>query len=101
MLTKRTLLRAAAATSLAAAAAPAARPARAQSGRPGFFKSRDIAEAGLIYGLPIVMNYAVMYDFVIDTASPQYKAPLNTIYNEARVFTYKDTTVPTPNSDTP
>ena len=31
----------------------------------------------------------------------QYKAPFNTIFNEARVFTYKDTAIITPNSDTP
>lgn len=33
--------------------------------------------------------------------SGQYKAPFNTLSNEARVFTYKDTAVVTPNSDTP
>ena len=33
--------------------------------------------------------------------SGQYKAPFNTINNAANVFTYKDTAVVTPNSDTP
>ena len=47
------------------------------------------------------MNYAVMNEFVIDKNSGQYKAPFNSINNEARVFTYKDTAVVTPNSDTP
>ena len=47
------------------------------------------------------MNYGVMYEFIIDKNSSQYKAPFNTIANEARVFTYKDTAVVTPNSDTP
>jgi hypothetical protein len=47
------------------------------------------------------MNYAIMNEFVIDKNSGQYKAPFNTINNEARVFTYKDTAVVTPNSDTP
>ncbi len=37
----------------------------------------------------------------VDKNSGQYKAPFNTISNEARVFTYKDTAVVTPNSDTP
>ena len=37
----------------------------------------------------------------MDRNSGQYKAPFNTINNEARVFTYKDTAVVTPNSDTP
>ena len=66
-----------------------------------FAETKAIAEEGFIYGLPIVMNYAVMYDFVIDKNSGQYKGPFNTIVNEARVFTYKDTSVVTPNSDTP
>ena len=47
------------------------------------------------------MNYAVMYEYAIDRSSSQYKAPFNQIHNEARVFTYKDTAVITPNSDTP
>jgi hypothetical protein len=60
-----------------------------------------IAEEGFIYGLPIVMNYAVMQEFAVDKDSGQYKAPFNTLYNDAHVFTYKDTAVVTPNSDTP
>jgi hypothetical protein len=32
--------------------------------------------------------------------SGQFKAPFNQIFNEARVFTYKDTAIVTPNSDT-
>src|SRR5215813_11945215 len=64
-------------------------------------ETKAIAEEGFIYGLPIVMNYAVMYDFCVDKNSGQYKGPFNQIANEARVFTYKDTSVPTPNSDTP
>ena len=47
------------------------------------------------------MNYAVMYDYIVDRNSGQWKAPFNTVFNEARVFTYKDTTIVTPNSDTP
>jgi hypothetical protein len=53
------------------------------------------------FGLPIVMNYAVMYEYAVDRNSGQFKAPFNQIFNEARVFTYKDTAVVTPNSDTP
>ena len=100
MLTKRDLLRSAAG---AAAATAVAKPylAFAQSGRPRFLEAKDIAEKGFIYGLPIVMNYGVMYEFVIDKNSSQYKAPFNQIKNESNVFTYKDTAVPTPNSDTP
>ena len=68
---------------------------------PGIAETKAIAEEAFIYGLPIVMNYAVMNEFSVDKNSGQYKAPFNTISNEARVFTYKDTAVVTPNSDTP
>jgi len=68
---------------------------------PSIVETKAIAEEAFIYGLPLVMNYAVMNEFVIDKNSGQYKAPFNTISNETRVFTYKDTAVVTPNSDTP
>ena len=68
---------------------------------PGIEEVKKIAEDGFVYGLPIVMNYAVLYDFVIDKNSGQYKAPFNEMWNDHQVFTYKDTAVPTPNSDTP
>jgi len=64
-------------------------------------EARAIAEEGFIYGLPIVMNYAIMYEYSVDKNSGQYKASFNQINNEARVFTYKDTAIVTPNSDTP
>src|SRR5438876_11250746 len=64
-------------------------------------ETKAIAEEGFIYGLPIVMNYAVMYEYAVDKNSGQYKAPFNQINNADRVFTYKDTSVITPNSDTP
>lgn len=68
---------------------------------PTINETRHIAEDGFIYGLPIVMNYAVMYEYCVDKNSGQYKAPFNQISNEHRVFTYQDTAVITPNSDTP
>src|SRR5947207_8151625 len=64
-------------------------------------ETKAIAEEGFIYGLPIVMNYAVMYEYSVDKNSGQYKAPFNQINNEARVFTPEDTAIITPNSDTP
>jgi hypothetical protein len=102
MLTKRDLLRSAALVAITAAAAKSV-PLQAQTSadRPGFLKAKDIAEAGFIYGLPIVMNYAVMYEYAVDRNSGQFKAPFNQIKNEPNVFTYKDTAVVTPNSDTP
>src|SRR5436190_8995380 len=102
MLTKRDLLRSAALAAIAASTANSI-PVQAQTSaeRPGFLKAKDIAEAGFIYGLPIVMNYAVMHEYAIDRSSGQFKAPFNQIKNEPNVFTYKDTAIVTPNSDTP
>src|SRR5277367_2238988 len=74
---------------------------KAERHRPGIEETKRIAEEGFIYGLPIVMNYAVMYEYEVDRNSGQFKAPFNQIKNEARVFTYKDTAIITPNSDTP
>nr|WP_255771776.1 DUF1254 domain-containing protein [Microbulbifer guangxiensis] len=42
-----------------------------------------------------------MYEYAVDRNSGQFKAPFNTLKNESDVYTYKDTTVVTPNSDTP
>ena len=68
---------------------------------PGIAEVKAIAEEGFVFGLPLVMNYGVMYEYVLDKNSGQWKAPFNNIYNEHRVFTYEDTAIPTPNSDTP
>ena len=68
---------------------------------PGIAEVKAIAEEAFVYGLPLVMNYGVMYEFVIDKNSNQYKAPFNQIYNTHHVATYEDTAIPTPNSDTP
>ena len=102
MLTKRDLLRSAALAAMSVTttkAVPASAQAKAEW--PGIIEAKAIAEEGFIYGLPIVMNYAVMYEYSVDKNSGQYKAPFNHIKNEARVFTPKDTSIVTPNSDTP
>jgi hypothetical protein len=85
----------------ASAALALPRPLLAQSARPGVFGAAEAAEAAFVFGLPVVMNYAVMYEFAIDRNSGQFKAPFNTIWNDAQVFTWRDTAIPTPNSDTP
>jgi hypothetical protein len=102
MFTKRDLLRSAALAAITVTAAKAI-PANAQAKAewPDIREAKAIAEEGFIYGLPIVMNYAVMYEYSVDKNSGQFKAPFNQINNEARVFTYKDTAIITPNSDTP
>ena len=99
MLTKRDLLRSAALAAVTVATKSANAQARAEW--PDIREAKAIAEEGFIYGLPIVMNYAVMYEYAVDRNSGQFKAPFNQIKNEPRVYTYKDTAVVTPNSDTP
>jgi hypothetical protein len=64
-------------------------------------ETKALAEEGYIYGLPIVMNYGVMYEYAVDKDSSQYKAPFNQLYNMRRVATPEDTAIVTPNSDTP
>jgi hypothetical protein len=64
-------------------------------------ETKAIAEEGYIYGLPIVMNYAVMYDYAVDKNSSQFKAPFNHMHSLHHVATPTDTAIITPNSDTP
>lgn len=45
--------------------------------------------------------YKAMYQFNINKESGQYKGTFNTIWNDAKVFTPKDTAIVTPNNDTP
>ena len=68
---------------------------------PGIVETKAIAEEGFIYGLPLVMNYAIMHEFAVDPKSGQFKAPFNQIKNLTHVATPEDTAVVTPNSDTP
>jgi hypothetical protein len=102
MLTKRDLLRSAAMATLAVTMATST-PVLAQDKAewPDIREAKDIAEEGFIYGLPLVMNYAVMNEFAVDPKSSQFKAPFNKIDNLNHVSTYEDTAVVTPNSDTP
>jgi hypothetical protein len=80
---------------------PITKAEKKDTDKPGIAETKAIAEEGFIYGLPIVMNYAVMYEYAVDKGNPEFKAPFNQIKNEARVFTPKDTAIVTPNSDTP
>ena len=64
-------------------------------------ETQQITEEAFIYGFPMVMNYAVFFEYFVDKASLEYKAPPNQLYNTARVYTPKDTAIVTPNSDTP
>ena len=64
-------------------------------------EAKSIAAEAYIYGFPIVENYKTMYAYAVDSDSDQYKAPFNTIKNEAGLFAPADTAVVTPNADTP
>lgn len=68
---------------------------------PSLAETKAIAQEGFVFGLPIVMYYTSAYELFVDSTSSQYKAPVGQLFNEARVFTPKDTAVITPNSDTP
>lgn len=74
-----------------ATAAPAVTPAEA----------RAIAKEAYIYGYPLVDNYRIQYAYYVDKNNPNFKAPWNQIKNVNSVFTPADTSVQTPNSDTP
>jgi hypothetical protein len=94
------------ATALAVAACSSPRDPIVQAEKkgaahPSLEEVKSIAEEGFVYALPLVMAYDIMYMYTVDKTSGQYKAPLNVLYNEDRVFTPADTAVITPNSDTP
>jgi hypothetical protein len=61
----------------------------------------EISKQAYIYAFPMIAGYKAFYEFNVDKTSSQYKGPLNTIISAANVFTYKDTAIVTPNSDTP
>ncbi len=86
---------------LAAIVAMTAMPALAKKPAPTAQEVQAIAEEAFLYGFPMIVGYAVMDKYFIDRDSGQFKAPINQLHNEARVFTPKDTGISTPNSDTP
>ncbi len=74
-------------------------PATAEQLTPA--EARAIAKEATIYGFPLVDNYRVQYSYFVDRGGDQYKAPWNTLVNNARLYTPADTAIQTPNSDTP
>ena len=64
-------------------------------------EARAIAKEATIFGFPLVDSYRVQYSYFVDRGGDQFKAPWNTIFNTARVYTPADTAIQTPNSDTP
>jgi len=84
---------------IAVAGALLAAPAHAQSVPPA--EVRAIARDAVIWGFPLVDSYRVQYSYFVDRNSSEYKAPFNTLVNNARVYTPDDKAIQTPNSDTP
>lgn len=73
----------------------------AQTDAPTADEVKAVAEEAYIYGLPLVMAYTASYEFWLDKSSSQYKSPMGELTHSRRVFTYEDTAVIVPNSDTP
>ncbi|WP_135459770.1 DUF1254 domain-containing protein [Mycobacterium sp. DL99] len=62
---------------------------------------REIAKQAYIYGYPMVDNYRIQHSYFVNHTSPQYVGGWNETHSDSRVYTPADTTVQTPNSDTP
>ena len=76
-------------------------PQGSRSAAPIPADARVIAKEATIYGFPMVDNYRVQYSYFVDRSGPEFKAPWNTLVNNARVYTPDDKSIQTPNSDTP
>ncbi|NEZ56370.1 DUF1254 domain-containing protein [Adonisia turfae] len=64
-------------------------------------EARLIAKDAFIYAYPMVDSYRILFAFFLWPNNAEYKGPLNKLLGEARLFTPSDTTVQTPNADTP
>ena len=64
-------------------------------------EARKIAKEAYLYGFPLVDSYRIQHAYFVDSNNPEFKAPWNTLYNTARVYTPADTAIQSPNSDTP
>ena len=63
--------------------------------------ARAIAREAYIYGYPMVDSYRIQYEYFEDRKNPDFEAPWNQLLNVSRVYTADDTTIGSPNSDTP
>lgn len=77
---------------------PAA-PAAADATRAS--ELRETAKDAYIWGFPMVEGYKSMYQQAVDHGGANFHAGFNEIGNVASVATPKDTSIITPNSDTP
>jgi hypothetical protein len=63
--------------------------------------ARAIAKEAYIYGYPMVDSYRIQYEYFEDRTNPDFAAPWSQLLNVSRVYTADDTTIGSPNSDTP
>jgi len=75
--------------------------ASTENGQTAADSLRAIVKEAYVYGFPMVDAYRIQYAYFINRNNTEFKAPINHLYSEARVFTPKDTVIQTPNSDTP
>jgi hypothetical protein len=61
----------------------------------------EISKEAYIYAFPMIAGYKAMYQLAIDKSGSQFKAPFNTIANDATTASPSDTAIITPNADTP
>jgi hypothetical protein len=61
----------------------------------------DAARAAYVFGLPTVDLYRILHDFALDTSSPEYKGPVNTVVHNRRLADPADTSIVNLNVDTP
>ncbi len=77
------------------------RPERSMAQSLTVEEARAIAKEAYVYGFPLVDTYRIQYSYFVDQSNPEFKAPWNTLVNNARVYTPDDKAIQTPNSDTP
>jgi hypothetical protein len=87
---RRRLVRARALLACAAAslfpwAAPSVAEPQPAAGAITATEARAIARDAYVYGFPLVDNYRVLHSYFVDRGDKEFKAPWNTIHNEAHV----------------
>jgi len=73
-----------AATVIAMAASMGVEPSLAQD-KPAIKEIETFAEEAYLYGFPMIVGYDVLYKWLIDRDSRQFKAPINQLHNEAQI----------------
>jgi hypothetical protein len=61
----------------------------------------DLGREAYIYGYPLVDGYNVLRNYALDSTSPEYKGPLNTLTHTRRTARPEDRAVIAPNVDSP